>query len=280
MPKPNAAQILGALLRAGGRGIGTYYDQKQLAEQEALRKKDREWIEKQRKQSDIQFGQSQKDRKRKLGEVRQGEADQAYLNSLLKQLDTPFGMSIPFQGGGGGVEVTKPPSDLPGFSGLYSDIATLYRKLGKEPPAHLRGKPMPTAGELTKIQQTRETAKLDLAAKRRAAQAPSKDTRSDWERASDDYIALSLKGEANWTPEEKLRYTVSKQKALKEVKKQNPIRLQSDVLRVLEAQHQPGFWDLKPMAEKQAMANAVGRAMFPEDWIDLGSPSLRYWNAE
>lgn len=273
MPNLTGRQVAAILLRRAGQGLGQYFEQKQLAEQEELRRKDRERV-------DILFKQGQADRQRKLGAIRQEGQDQAYLNSLLRQLDAPFGMSIPFPGGGGGVEVTRPPSDLPEFSGLYSDVASLYRKLGKELPAHLRGKPTPTAGELVKTQRARETARLDLAAKRKAARAPTKDTRGVEQRAIDNYIALTLKGQESWTPEDKLLYEVSKPRAIKEVKKQNPIRMQSDVLRVLEAQHQPGMWDVKPMAEKQAMANAVGRAMFPEDWIDLGSPSLRYWNAE
>ena len=90
MPKPTGAQIIGALLRAGGRGIGQYYDYKQLEEQKKLRAEDREWMKTVR-------GWRKEDRTRDIAQEKREQQVKQQAQSFLKILsgDSPYAPEIP-----------------------------------------------------------------------------------------------------------------------------------------------------------------------------------------
>jgi hypothetical protein len=97
MPNLTGRQVAAILLRRAGQGLGQYFDQKQLAEQREIERKNREWVDRQRKRTDVRFEQGQEDRQRALDRFNIEQQSQQRAQSFLKILggDSPFAPEIP-----------------------------------------------------------------------------------------------------------------------------------------------------------------------------------------
>ena len=194
MPKLTGKQILGMLLRAGGQGLGAYYDQRQLEEQEKLRAEDRDWMNTVRgwRTEDRQHGIAQAKE-----EQRVKQRAQTMLKFLRKNTAIPNAYTM-MQGASDVLGKTASPTISAGA--LKEDLIR-------------GGAPEPVA-ELARLK------KLGIAPK--APKAPTE--RQRW-------AGLSLK--PNRTPLEELEYQSldktygNDKKAQKEVEKQR-IKLKGD----------------------------------------------------
>lgn len=278
MPKRNAAQIIGELLQAAGRGAGQYYDFKQIEEQERLRKEDRVFQKEQR-----EFWRFQRDKTKK--QVVKEEKDRGYLDALLKQFDTPFGMSIPFPGGGAGVEITKRPTDLPEFKGMHTDLARAWRNVyGTEPPASLRGKPMPTEAQLRTEKIDREKMRLfegaTPAEKKKILLGISpptepKDERSSWERSLDALWTIESTPADQRTPQQSFMEPFLRNRVKAEGKKESVLTVQGRVIRMLSGLYGDLEWAKKISKDFEGVRkeiNDAGRFYVGETWKDILSP--------
>ncbi len=243
MPNLTGKQIAGILLQAGGRGLGQYFDQKQLEEQKRLQAEDREWMKTVR-------GWRKEDRARDVVEAKREQQTKQRAQSFLKILsgDSPFAPEIP------DVNIQRQEAfDILGRTAPPTIGAGALKE-------HLiqAGTPEPTA-ELARLRE------LGIAPK-----APKEPTDLD------DWVSLSLNPER--TAGEQLRFQAldkrfgKDDKAKVEVEKQR-VKLKSDQKQwdkdvrqyVTSSFNRENFPRTIEVLDKYG-ATVIGRKQAPKNW--------------